>query len=76
MTTAETLIEVHLLDEVTARSTETMRFFEDSIARQATIDVDNCFHPYTSDNRCRNGSVLSRRVLVMSLWMAARFRCI
>ena len=31
-------------DGVVARSTEAVRFFEESVAHLATVDVDNCFH--------------------------------
>ena len=43
--TAETLsrTEVRLPDGVTARITEAIRFFEERVARLATVDVDKCF---------------------------------
>ena len=46
LATAETFsrIEVRLPNGVMARSTEATRSFEESVARLATVDVDNCLH--------------------------------
>ena len=57
-----------------ARSTEALRFIEESVAQLATVDVDTCFHRFASDIPWLNCSVWNQCVLVMSPCLDVRFR--